>query len=94
MKNWTFLLVAIAVAQGCSINEPTETWLLVAVGNRLNPTSVSTKFAVPTLRTFGNKSDCVAELYRLSALGVENQLGIVDDEHQKIRLDYACIRTE
>ena len=71
---------------------PAEEWLLAAQGNRLNPASVTTKFAVSTGKTFGSRTACINEIYKLGALGAGNVAGLIQDEHLDIRLDYFCLR--
>lgn len=86
-------IAATASLAGCS--EPAEQWMLIVQGNRMNASSVSTKFAVQTGRTFSDRGDCVKEIYRLGALTREEQVsGLIDDEHTDIRPDYACIRIQ
>ena len=69
--------------------------MLIVQGNRMNSTSVSTKFAVQTGRTFSDRGDCVKEIYRLGALSRDGQVaGLIDDERAEIRTDYACIRVQ
>lgn len=54
---------ALTVLAGCS--GESEEWLLAVQGNRLNETSVSTKFAVSTGRTFASRATCIDALNRI-----------------------------